>query len=261
MQCLHSIFVQKSNTSIYDVIGKYLDEGFVVVYGVSVEDPAMPKGKFADRVYSRLTESAVIADLENHIENGQLRIIDIRETCFETNSFQPSKFLEKWSDMFKTMRKSKGFKGLVVISDGVNSFPDAGSQNNLVAYEQTVLKVITELGSIQVICCYLPEALKRFEFTTLMSLAAAHQCAVAGKLDHREISDIVILEAMYLGVEKVLGAGSAKLVFQTMKMIYRLDEKAIISNPNVFEEKLRKVLGQVSESVLKSVSEQVRLLL
>jgi hypothetical protein len=46
-----------------------------------------------------------------------------------------------------------------------------------------------------------------------------------------------------------------------MKMVYRLDEKAIISNPNVFEEKLRKVLGQVSESVLKSVSEQVRLLL
>jgi hypothetical protein len=84
---------------------------------------------------------------------------------------------------------------------------------------------------------------------------------MAGKVDYRDISDLVILEAMYSGVEKVLGAGSAKLVFQTMKMVYRLDEKAIISNPSIFEEKLRKVLGHASESVLKSVSEQVRLLL
>jgi hypothetical protein len=261
MLCLHSILVQKSSRSIYDVMAKYLDEGFVVVYGVSVEDREIPQGEFVSHVCSKLKESAAITDLESRIEKGRLRIIDIRETCFETNVFQPSKFLEKWSDIFKTVRKGKSFKGLVVISDGVNSLTGAGSENNLLAYEQTVLKVITELGSIQVICCYLPEALKKFEFTTLMSLAAAHQCAIAGKLDYREISDLVILEAIYLGIEKVLGFGSAKLVFQTMKMIYRMDEKAIISNPSIFEEKLRKVLGHASESVLKSVSEQVRLLL
>ena len=261
MECLHSILVQKSTKSVYELMGKYLDEGFVVVYGVSVEDREVPHDKFASHVYSRLKESTAITDLENRIEKGLLRIIDFRESCYEKNTFQPGKFQEKWTGIFKTVRKGKGFKGLVVISDGVNSLSDTAAETKLVTYEESVLKVITELGSIQVICCYLPEALKNFEFTTLMSLVAAHQCAIASKLDHREISDIVILEAMYVGVEKVLGAGSAKLVFQTMKMVYRLDEKAIISNPNVFEEKLRKVLGHVSESVLKSVSEQIRLLL
>jgi hypothetical protein len=261
MECLHSIFVQKSTGSIYDVMEKYLDEGFVVVYGVLVADREIPKEKVAGYVYSRLKESAIISDLDNRIEKGLLRIIDFREACYVRNVFQPTRFLEKWTGMFTVIRKSKGFKGLVVISDAVNSLTSAGAENKLVTYEESVTKVITELGSIQVICCYLPESLKKFEFATLMSLVSTHQCSIANKVDHREISDVVILEAMHAGVEKVLGAGSAKLVFQTMKMVYRLDEKAIISNPNIFEEKLRKVLGHVSESVLKSVSEQVRLLL
>ena len=260
MECLHSIFIQKSTGSVYDVVEKYLEDGLVVVYGVAAEDREIPNSKFASHVYSSLKESAIITDLDNRIEKGRLWIVDFRETCYERNIFQPSKFQEKWTGIFTTARKNKGFKGMVVISDGVNSFSSI-AENKLVTYEETILKVITELGSIQVTCCYLPEALKRFEFTTLMSLVAAHQCAIASKMDHREISDLVILEAIYAGVEKVLGMGSAKLVFQTMKMVYRLDEKAIISNPNIFEEKLRKVLGHVSESVLKSVSEQVRLLL
>jgi hypothetical protein len=261
MACAHSIFVQKSNGIIFDVMQKYLDDGFVVVYGVAVEDSGTSQDEFANRVYSRLKESSVITDLERRIEKGRLRIINFRETCFERDVFQPGKFLAQWSEIFKTLRKSKGFKGLIVISEAMNPLSIAGIEDDLVTYEQSILNVITELGSIQVICCYLPEALQKFAFTTLMSLAAAHQCAMAGKVDYRDISDLVILEAMYSGVEKVLGAGSAKLVFQTMKMVYRLDEKAIISNPSIFEEKLRKVLGHASKSVLKSVSEQVRLLL
>ena len=261
MRCLHSIFVQKSAKGIYDVMEKYLDEGFVVVYGVSSEDRVMRKEKFADEVYLELKESAAIQDLDSRIEKGRLKIIDIRETCSEGNDFQPTKFLQKWNEIFRSVKKGRNFKGLVVVSESANLLPDIMAEDKLVTYEETILNLVTELGSIQVICCFLPEALKGFKFTTLMSLAAAHQCAMDNNDDHREISDIVLLEAMRLGIENVLGRGSAKLVFQTMKMVYRIDEKAIISNPNVFEEKLRKVLGHASESVLKSVSEQVRLLL
>jgi hypothetical protein len=46
-----------------------------------------------------------------------------------------------------------------------------------------------------------------------------------------------------------------------MKIIYNLDEDAIISRPKVFEEKLRKVLGNAAQSVLDSISEKVRELL
>jgi hypothetical protein len=45
-------------------------------------------------------------------------------------------------------------------------------------------------------------------------------------------------------------------VFKTLKLVYRMDEDAIVSNPKLFEEKVRKMLGDsAAESVLKAISE------
>ena len=158
-------------------------------------------------------------------------------------------------------RGSGDFKGIAVIKGGVKAFTDSESQDRLVIYEEAILRSITELGGISVICCYLPESLKQLTFSNLMSIAAAHQCIMESGADHREISYFNLLGAIRDGVEDILGPGSARLIIQTMKIIYNLDEDAIVSRPKVFEEKLRKVLGKAAQSVLDSISEKVRGLL
>ena len=257
------MFVLTSNSydDIYQIMDKFMDDGYVVVYGAASKGEYVPSNKFVEHVHTRMSESGAIKDLEHRIEAGALRILDFREIYSEKNILNPDKLLEKWTNIIQGVRKNKIVKGLVVIAGAVESFTNSGSQKKLVTYEQSILKVITELGSIQVICCYMPESLKKLEFSSLISIAAAHQCVIADKIDFREISGLILQEAIHIGVEKVLGPGSAKLIFQTMKMIYRLDEDVIVSNPNVFEEKLRKVLGRSAEAVLRSVSEQVRRLL
>jgi hypothetical protein len=265
LQCLHSMFVLKPSGNygeIYRAMARFLDEGFLVVYGLGSEGFDVPKNKFENHVYSKIRESGHIDDLERRISTGALRIMDVREIYSEGHYLYPNELLKKWTGVITEVRRgSSDFKGIAVIAGGVKTFTDGGSQDRLVVYEQAILRSITELGCMEVICCYLPESLKQLAFSNLMSIAAAHQCIMENSADHREISYFNLLGAIRDGVEDVLGPGSARLILQTMKIIYNLDEDAIISRPKVFEEKLRKVLGNAAQSVLDSISEKVRELL
>ena len=80
-------------------------------------------------------------------------------------------------------------------------------------------------------------------------------------MEYTEISGSLLLEAIDSGIENVLGPESARLILRTMKMIYSVDDSAILSNPKVFEEKLCKMLGHASASVLASISSQIRRML
>jgi hypothetical protein len=157
--------------------------------------------------------------------------------------------------------KGGEFKGILVIAGGVMVFTDTGRQDTLVAYEQSILQALTSIGSIQVICCYPRDSLRNLEFSNLISVASAHQCVMDARANYREITYYSLLEAISEGVEGILGADSARLILQTMKMIYGLDENSILSNPGVFEEKLRRVLGNASPTVLDSICDRVRQLL
>ena len=265
LQCLHSMFVLKPSDNyqeIYRAMARFLDEGFIVVYGLDSEGIDVPKKKFVNRVYSKIRESGQIDDLERRISTGALRVMDVREIYSEGQYLHPNELLKKWTGVIMEVCRGSGdFKGIAVIEGGVKAFTDSGSQDRLVIYEEAILRSITELGGISVICCYLPESLKQLTFSNLMSIAAAHQCIMESGADHREISYFNLLGAIRDGVEDILGPGSARLIIQTMKIIYNLDEDAIVSRPKVFEEKLRKVLGKAAQSVLDSISEKVRGLL
>ncbi|MGI0048521.1 MAG: hypothetical protein ACREAW_03180, partial [Nitrososphaera sp.] len=68
----------------------------------------------------------------------------------------------------------------------------------------------------------------------------------------------VILEALVDGIEDILGKGSGRLIIQTMKAVYKIDENAIILNPSIFQEKLQKMLGNTSNIVLDSITNKIK---
>ena len=247
---------------IYRTMGKFLERCFLVVYGLGGEGADIPKNQFANHVYSGIKESGIIGDLEHHISTGALRIMDIREMYSEDHVQYPNELLKRWTGVVTEVRRhSSGFKGIAVVSGGVRTFTESGSQDRLVAYEQAILRAITELGSTEVICCYLSESLDELTFSNLISVAAAHRCVLESSEEHKELSYLSLLGAVREGIEGVMGPGSARLILQTMKIIYNLDECAIISRPSAFEEKLRKVLGNASHPGLDSISSKVRDLL
>lgn len=61
--------------------------------------------------------------------------------------------------------------------------------------------------------------------------------AIAG-LEPRQV-----LEALVDAIENVFGPGSAKLVFRTLELVYKLDSEAIPSNIDRFDELLDRIFG------------------
>lgn len=56
-------------------------------------------------------------------------------------------------------------------------------------------------------------------------------------------------------IDQSLGKETSDLIFKTLKLVYKIDEEVIVSNPELFEEKIRKMLGDsAAEAVIKAIS-------
>ena len=241
------------------MINKFLSKGYAVIYAVGAEGVGIPKKQFVNHVYSKIKQSGLIEDVEEYMQAGALRIMDVREIYSPDLISDTVAMLGKWMSIIKELRRKK-FKNIAIISGGTTAFSD-NNQNCLVAYEQAILETAKEIGSVHVICCYFQESLDKMQFGQLTSIANAHQCNIIPEesgMESRRMTPSVILDAIVDGIEDVMGKGSGKLIIQTMKIVYKIDEDTIISNPSLFQEKLQKILGNTSKMVLDSASEKIK---
>ncbi|HJS81661.1 MAG TPA: hypothetical protein VJ742_02375, partial [Nitrososphaera sp.] len=132
--------------------------------------------------------------------------------------------------------------------------------SKLVDYEKTILVAAKE-KSIHVVCCYLQESLDEAQFAQLAAIVNAHQCnivPVKAGIQSRKIASSHLLNAIIEGIEREMGRGSGRLVMRTMEMIYKINEEQIVSDPSLFQEKLQKILGSSSKTVLNSVNNRIK---
>jgi hypothetical protein len=212
----------------------------------------------------KMMRSQLIEDLEQHIRNNALRIVDVQDMYLRDEDMDANRIIRKWISLIKKSKRTRHFKGTVVVAGGITFFTDSNNPDKLLNYEHALLNEIAEVGSLRVVCCYLEESLDKMHFSGLVSLVTAHQCAINSShisIECRQLHASVIMEALAEGTEEVLGRGSWNLIRRTMKLIYGINENTFVSNPAVFEEKLRKVLGASSEIVVASITKKVKKLL
>lgn len=246
--------------SLYGIINKFLSQDYGVIYAIEAEGVDIPKNQFVNHVYMKIRQSGLVEDVEDHIQAGALRIINVREIYSSELVGDTAALLQKWMSILKEARKSK-FKNIAIIAGGTKAFSDSSNQMGLVAYEQAVLETAKKLRSVHIICCYLKESLDQLQFAQLVSITNAHDCniiPVQSGIESRGIPTSAILEAVVDGIEDILGKGSGRLIIQTMKVVYEIDENAIISDPSIFQEKLQKMLGNTSNIVLESITNKIK---
>jgi hypothetical protein len=258
----------KGITVIYKTVNRLLSRGSAVIYAIEERggggiDKNASKIQLINHIYSKMKQSQLIDDIESHIESGALTIADARELYPPSPSEQVdnAKMLKRWISLIQTVEKKGNFRDIAVICGRVAVFSDANNLENLIAYERAISESIKKLRSVRILCCYLKESLDRFQFAQLMSTINAHQCAIGcieDSEESRKMDPAVMLEAIVGGIEDALGEGSGKLVMQTMKTVYRIDENTIISNPNLFQEKMQRLLGNTSKIVLDSANRRIR---
>jgi hypothetical protein len=99
--------------------------------------------------------------------------------------------------------------------------------------------------SIEAICVYKKKIFEAYRLNEIMKLIVYHEKSIDYlRWSHKRLQQFNIIECIKNTLEEVLGEGSSKLFFATLKLIYKIDEKSIILDPDMFVEKLNKMVGR-----------------
>jgi hypothetical protein len=237
----------------YIRINKYLSDGFVVLYDIE----SSPNQTFA-----RMNQSGAIEDLEDHIESGVLRIVD-RESIYSASATGPDSklMLNTWRSIISDTQRRGRFKGTLILAGGTTIFTDMNRTADLVIYEQGVNDVLATFRkkSLQVICCYQSASIEKIPISHLISIINAHQYSIGREWSFNRCSSSDISGLIRKGLSYALDEETAKLVFKTMKLIYKVDEEEIVRNPGLFEETLIKIIGKsAAYNALKAISREAK---
>jgi hypothetical protein len=240
----------------YDKIALYLSQGYAVIYVLESD---------ITKVIRNLSKVCAI-EIEEYIEKGALTIIDANsfyspsETRFDYNIL-----LAQWQKIVSSVSKKGKFRGVMVMGMPHAAFFDSReNQQKLIEYEEQVAKHYD--GSLQVFCCYKKELIDKLPLGYLLRLLAAHQDTVISRNSNNQGSfgtnnqnvqrTIDLIEE---GLAEAVGKETSTLVLKTLKLIYKIDRDKIVSDPETFEEKIRKMLGkEAADPVLRMIAERIK---
>ncbi|AFU60229.1 hypothetical protein Ngar_c33140 [Candidatus Nitrososphaera gargensis Ga9.2] len=78
--------------------------------------------------------------------------------------------------------------------------------------------------------------------------------------EDRKVTTLMVekpdIEKIKTAIDQTLGEETSELVFRTLKLVYHIDEDTIVSNPELFRKKIKRMFGdQIVEMILKAISD------
>jgi hypothetical protein len=195
---------------------------------------------------------------ENYIENNALTVLD-RNSVYsqsKTNNFEGRLLLERWGHIISEVnqKKEKNFKGIAIMGMPEPFFETINHQK-LVEYEQLASKELD--SSIEAICCYTRRSIADLSLKHLVALLNSHQCAITDLEEYNEGVSTDILEMVGRGLEKALGKTTSRIVFEGMRSVHKIDERIVNSQPQVFENVIRKVFSDSAGTILDAIKGEI----
>ena len=243
--------------AIYLAIHEYLSKGYAVVYSAETVSTV--------QILKKMKRMKMVNDIEDYIENNVLTIVDGEAVSSQKKNFTGIQFV---NDLFSTAldaRSKSGRKKVIVIRNVDPLLENAQNYARAVESEKAIRAKFDEnekkvKEKIEVICCYNSAMIGRLSLSYLIQIAHAH----VEKLHkywriYSTWYPSAMIDMIISGIEKSLDARTAKLILKTFKLVYKMDENMIVSNPTAFEETLRKLVGNsAAELILESIKEEVK---
>lgn len=235
----------QANAGLYGNVGAYLAKGYAVVYAVETTT--------ADTIL-RMNNSGIRAG--KYIESNALTILD-RNFIYskERTRLEGRLLLETWKEIISKVSQSGKFKGIAAMGMPEPFFETTTNHQKLVEYEQLVSREFD--GSFEAVCCYRQESVADLPLRHLISLLNSHQYAVTGVEKYSEWHAAKLFVMIVKGLEKTVGAATAKLMFESMKSVYKIDEQVIISRPEIFENALGKMFADSADAILDAIKREM----
>jgi hypothetical protein len=263
---------KKTKYDIYAQVLDYLSDGRTVIY-LAESHPSHVMRQITramNRKQQLKTRLISNKDLHDYVTSGALTVID-RDELYSSleearQELDVNRLIHSLHSLISEARRKRSGSstnrptGIVAISTGT-AFLQRKGIPKLLEYEKQ-LQHDNKFGrSVEFVCWY--NDLKLFErlpLTSLLSILNAHDATIHTCWKYRKWYSDSIFGHVRDGIDNVLGAGSAYLIFKTLSMVYNVNpQEAITSKPELFEEKVMKILGErTAENVFGMIADGIR---
>lgn len=201
---------------------------------------------------------AELLDLEGldsspYINRGLLTILDrhfvysMAKARFDANGLS-----NKWSSLSSKVKKKTGCKGIVAIGPP-RVFFETNNLDKLIEYEKSYGRRF-EGVPFEAICCYYSNDFSKLSLNDIIQILDYHEYVVyQGGKYLRWHPNNMILAIINSAIDNAFGTGTSSLLLKTLELIYNIDNDKIVGQPEIFEDKLRKVLGITAQAALDRI--------
>jgi hypothetical protein len=208
------------------------------------------------------------------------------------------KMVDTIYSLIKRLRKSHGYNDFLVFCES-EKLTERGADHIHLEFEQELDRIMrseikekskktptsaTKMRwSIEVICVYKRKILGDKPLSDLLKLLSCHsryyiynhrghhrdeehptkqEQEQEQQWSYQELGTLQIIQDIGKGIDEVLGRDTSTLIFSTLRLVYKIKEVDIVSNPDVFVKKLTNLIGQdafdpVSKQISKRLVEAV----
>ncbi len=210
-----------------------------------------------------MTQLGILPDVEDYVQNGLLTIINEKIIAKQKAQLNARQLTEMFFSRASKALKKSSAKRVVVINNS-DALLERGDHAKQIEFEQAINFKFGEnrnsKENVEAICCYSTAIVQKLGLKHLFPLVNAHTSIIdkeGWKYNHWHPS--TVMEIISKGIEKCLDPLTADLILKTFKLVYKMDEKSLVSNPAIFEVTLRKILGSnAADTVLASITEETK---
>jgi hypothetical protein len=232
---------QKQN--LYSIIDKYISEGYLVIYAAEYNTPI-------HSVIQNMIQNGIRAD--NLIKDTSLIITNTNIIYSIDKSTNAKMILEGLNSFIFNLRKNESLmKSKIVTITTAEEFFERGKDSLYLDYERLLAnnnKIINRAGFNSVlfegICCYNTSLIEKLSFADLIHLLNAHSYTIHKGGIYKEWCRQKVLNLVHRGVIKAMGDITEKIMFKVLEIVFNTKEDSIIMKPDVFETRVRKMVGE-----------------
>ena len=239
------------------IIDKYISEGYLVIYAAECNTPTQPVVQ--NMIQNRINADNLTKDTSLIITNPD--IIYCIEKC--TNA---KMMLEAQKSFIFNLRKNESLtKDKIVMIITPEQFFERGIYTLYLDYERLLADDNTIINSefnnvlFEKICCYDVNLIEKLSFADLIHLLNAHSYTIHKGDIYTEWCQQKLLNLVHRGVIKAIGDTSENIMFKVLEIVFdREEEYSIIIKPDIFENRVRKMMGEkVADIVFSNISREI----
>jgi hypothetical protein len=251
MEHIHSFCLIEGNNDkgyamLYDKIKNYTSKNYAVIYAAEAD---------ANQAVRRMSQNGV--EVEALVESGMLTIVG-RDAIYSpaTTKLERHAVLDAWHALILKVKRKAKVDGILAIGSA-ESFFENGSHKKLLAYEQLIGKSFQI--PVEAICCYDAQSVSALELDDLAAILNAHHSTIHRGCSYHEWNPSMITELARVGIDRVLGSDMSDLLFKTMKLVYKINESNIASNPELLGKVMTKIMGHdAARQTMLCVADEVK---